>query len=651
MSTPERPPSLPSGAVFDPARAVWELQERDEQGAAHGAITTYSVEGRLRMRGAYDHGRPVGSWSYFTDDAPGAPPLRACCVPQGARELRVRYRAGRLLDEIFYDESGRALCDDGTPWPDRAPGVPEHAAWMPNENAFVVRVEHDDGGTTLRYFGVEGRLLAEFETRGGRLRARRRYASDGTCVEDTGLDEQGKNDGVFREHFSDGCSPYADARILAVAGAHAHGERTGRWEFRAADGMLVCAVDYGPACADLPSAVVLGAASAEHDGAETRWRRAAELWSAGATRDAVALAARALAADADTQRFRTFLRERVTALAPEFARKYADAADEARAWPGSVLAAVLGGAEPAVALCTLAMSLPSTAPAALDYVDASLLLNPTRERSIAARALLCIERGDPQGALDAAKRLDTGAAATATFVRELGRVAYPRFEFAPLVDPVTPAAEELVPVEAAQPLAAVQRAVALYATRLTLVRDELRRRLSADHAWFPPDVRHLVTGALVELARGTLSVEDEDEDGNVEISEVPYDETLDLSGSVRALLEIARGDWAALSWLCWASGLDGVARPSELVARPLFAAAAHRATVRCWRAQDRLRSAGLVAVAREVPSFDWEGMNMDTMPSQFVRVALGECVEVRALFFWLLFAQNQSPFQADLRKV
>jgi hypothetical protein len=572
-------------------------------------------------------------------------------VPEGARELRVRYRAGRLLDEIFYDESGRALCDDGTPWPERAPGVPEHAVWMRNENAFVERVEHDDGSATLRYFGEEGRLLAEFETHGGRLRARRRYAPDGTCVEATGLDEQGKNHGIFRERFAEGDSPYADARIVEVSGAHSHGERTGRWEFNASGGTLVSAVDYGPAWGDVPSASVLGDAGGERVDAESLWRRSEELWDASATRDAIAVAARALAADANTERFRSFLGARVTALAPEPARTYAAAADEARAWPGSILAAVLGGAEPAVALCTLGMSLPSTAPAALDYVNASLLLDPTRERSIAARALLCIERGDPRSALADAARLETAAAATASFVRELERVAYPRFAFAPSADPVTAAADELVPVEAAQPLAAVERAIALYATRVTLVRDELRRRLGAEHPWFPPDVRHLVPGALVQLARGTLSVQDEDENGNVEVTEVAYDETLDFSCSVRGLLEIARGDWAALSWLCWASGLDGVGCPSELVARPLFPDAAHRATVRCWRAHDRLRSAGLVAVARDVPGFDWEGMNIDTMPSQFVRVAAREYLEVRALFFWLLFPQNESPFQADLRKV
>jgi hypothetical protein len=175
------------------------------------------------------------------------------------------------------------------------------------------------------------------------------------------------------------------------------------------------------------------------------------------------------------------------------------------------------------------------------------------------------------------------------------------------------------------------------------------RRAGSDAPWLPPDVSALLPDGPVELTRETVQIEDETEEG-VEVSEVEVDEQLELERSTRALLEVARGDWSALTWLCWSAGLDRVALPDAFEPRQLFPAAAHRVTWRCWRAHDRLRSSGLVAAARHVPGFEWEGMSIDAMPAQFAAVAARELLELRALFFWLLFPQNRSPFQADLRK-
>jgi hypothetical protein len=364
----------------------------------------------------------------------------------------------------------------------------------------------------------------------------------------------------------------------------------------------------------------------------------------------VAVAARALARGGDPARFRAFLAGRVIELAAEQADAYAQAADAARASVGSLLGAILGGASPAAALCGVAMAVPSTTPAAIDYVDAALELGPGWERARAARALLRVERGDRDGALADIELLERQQAPTASFLRDLCRVSFPAFAFSPATEPLEAPAEELVSVEAVQPLEAVRRLVSLYATRLELVRAELARRLG-NVAWLPPDLRSLLPASgPLELQNGTLQIEDEGEAG-VEVSDVDFDETLDLMASARELLVTARGDWAALCWLCWSAGLDRVALPEMLTPRALFPAAAHRTTLRCWRAHDRLRSAGLVALAKDVPSFDWEGMRIDTMPSQFVSVAAREYLEVRAVFFWLMFEVNKSVFQVDLRRV
>lgn len=648
MISPERPPSLPDGAVFDAANARWELCPRNERGEPHGTWETFGPEGTLRIQRTFRDGKLDGYLSHFTDGQPGSPPLRACCVPPGARQLRVRYREGRYVDEMFLDERGEPLSDDGTPWPERPAGLPEHARWIKGSGTFVEHVDRGAASATIRYFDAKGTLLLENDLESSRTSARRQYGANGTCIEDTELDEAGKNHGHYVRRFPAGEAPYTDARILTVSGAHEHGECVGTWDYVGADGSVITRAEYGAAWGDTAPPAVLGTDPVTLD-AEARWSEAVRLWNERASREALGMAARALALDGDLERFRTFLGERVVGLNPEAASEQARLADEARASMGSLLGALLAGAEPALVLCSLGMALPSTAPAALDYVQASHLLAPERERTVAARSLLRAERGDRDGALADAALLAASSEATASFLRDLVRVSYPSFAFAPAAEPPTEPEEELVPVEVTQPLDAVRRTVRLYATRLGQVRDELVRRVGGDAPWLPPDLSALLPDGPVELMRESVRIEDETENG-VEVSEVEVDERLELTGSVRALLEIARGDWVALSWLCWSAGLDRVALPEALEPRELFPAAAHRVTLRCWRAHDRRRSFGLIAAARHVPGFEWEGMSIDAMPTQFADVAARELLELRALFFWLLFPQNRSPFQADLRK-
>src|SRR6186713_2105421 len=101
MISPERPPSLPDGAVFDAANGSWQRSPRNERGEPHGTWETFGPEGTLRIQRTFRDGKLDGYLSHFTDGKPGSPPLRSCCVPPGARELRVRYREGRYVDEVF----------------------------------------------------------------------------------------------------------------------------------------------------------------------------------------------------------------------------------------------------------------------------------------------------------------------------------------------------------------------------------------------------------------------------------------------------------------------------------------------------------------------------------------------------------------------
>jgi hypothetical protein len=657
MNEPVRPASVPADAVYDVASALWELAEHDEHGRRHGSFSAFAADGALVTRGSYREGRRDGTFSTFSGEGPAARPLRACCVPPGARELRTRFHAGRVLDETFYDDHGRGLCDDGTPWPERDARVPDSARFEPANGRFIDRLEHAEGYATLRVYEPHGSLAEEVEIVAGKARRHRRFAADGSCREETELDERGERHGGFFARFAAEEPRYADARVREVRGRHEHGEPVGSWELRDAGGLILRRVEYGDVLAEVTPYVAgtePDVAATEPDVAGTQ-PYAESLWAlaaspARAPREAMALAVRAFVTSRDRERFERYLAERIAPLRPEPAGAAAEGAVASPARPSALLGSLLGGAAPAAPLRLLASSLRGNAPAALEYFDASLLFAPEQALVGLGRALLCIEHGDPAGALAAAELAGRENADAAEPLRQFCRVTYDAFAFRPARDGIAPPDAELVEVELAQPLPAIERAVELYATRLLTVRNELARRAHGTPSWLPPDTRELLPRGELALRRYTAQIEDEGENGP-ELSEAEVDETLELTRSTRELLGTARCDWAALSWLCWAAGLDEIARPSRLVARPEFAAAAHQATVRCWRAHDQVRTKGLVALARNVASFAWEGMPIEVVPPHLLELAAAEYLEVRAVFFWLLFPQNQSPFQRDLRRV
>ena len=121
------------------------------------------------------------------------------------------------------------------------------------------------------------------------------------------------------------------------------------------------------------------------------------------------------------------------------------------------------------------------------------------------------------------------------------------------------------------------------------------------------------------------------------------------NASVPALQRLARGDWAALCWLCWSCGLDRVALPDALEPPADFGPAAGMSIERTWRCRDKLTSGGLVAMTRGVPGFEWEGMAIDDMPRVLAEVMTEEYLEVRAMFLWLCDETARSPWQSDLR--
>jgi antitoxin component YwqK of YwqJK toxin-antitoxin module len=665
----------PAGAVRNAELEAWEVAERDASGERHGdcklyrddgsllsscryeagkrngPFTSYHSNGEVASKGSYVEGLLDGAFFRYSSAAPGTAPLRDCCVPPGARALRITYGRGTFLGETFYDGDGHALRSDGKPLPERASKVPNEAVFEENEERWVLRIALENDRMLRKSFDVDGRLVDEAEIDRGRRVALREYYPSAALLREIRFDEAGVPHGacVFRHTGDD--TPYAERAIREVRGTYEHAQSVGTWCFLDADGNDLRTQERGQALSDERMNDLLAPEPSGSD-ADALFERAAQLFDERRVREALFVAARASARLGRADGLVELISRSIVPLEPEIATARAEMLErEERQSVQSAFDAMLSGADPAKIFRLLATLVPSAHPAARDLVDASLLLAPGSSRTLVTRALVRLEQGDVGGAIADARELDTEFGGAAVQIRELARVLFPKFSFTPALEPPTAPTEELAPVTVEQPLAAVRWAVSLYATRLGALREELRRRLGGEPEWLPPDPSGLLQAGPVELRRFTETITDEDEDGS-ETSEVEVDETLELSSaSAASLMTLARADWDALCWLCWSAGLDDVVLPEAVTLRPDFAAAVNESMVRCFRAHDQVRTGGLVSQSRGVPSFLWDGLPIQTLSSRFAELAARQYLERRAALLFLLVPQNVSPFQSDLRKV
>jgi len=70
---------------------------------------------------------------------------------------------------------------------------------------------------------------------------------------------------------------------------------------------------------------------------------------------------------------------------------------------------------------------------------------------------------------------------------------------------------------------------------------------------------------------------------------------------------------------------------------------------RTWRARDRLATGGILAKKHGVPSFEWQGSDIDYLPRHLVESAAAEYLAARSMFLWLASPDSISPFQDDIR--
>ncbi|MFZ5890747.1 MAG: hypothetical protein ACOY0T_06815 [Myxococcota bacterium] len=672
--TPERPAAVPSSAHWSEEDDSWVDGSVDAEGRRHGEYRCFRANGSLRSEIRFDAGVRSGPFRFFHpsgelaregqfvngaahglvvayhSDSPNAEGLRACCVPGNARRMQAEYDRGCLLAERFFDAEGRLLLSDGRVAPKRPDNLPAQSQYDEFSDRWLIS-EIDGARSWVRFFDANGLLLQE-DTFGEQRRERiRLFAADGSVRKEEHFDPLGRLHGERHVRYDDSeASPYAVHSIVEEFTRFEADEPIGVAKFVHASGQHTT-LERGRTLVetDLGHEVFTAGMRESRDWAHL----ADELAHEGNVRLSICAAARAAARANSLEPLQSALARHVMPLAVERARELGERLGGAATNNiGSVLSALLSGAEPAFALRALAKLLPRSfgAPAALDFVEAALLLAPDDAESHWIRAMGRLELGHVDAALADAERVALTSPPLAGFIRDYVRYLFQPFIFrAPEADPST--SFEGLTETPLQPIAAIRRVIRVYATRLLALRNAAQARLGTPHPpeWLPPTLSHLLPDGPIELLRYRATIVDTSDEGE-ETSEVEIDETLDLTPLELQELQLrARSDWAALCALSWVAGLDDLQLPDEMQARSEFTAAASTAIARAARLTDLVATGGLRARSQGVPGFAWEGVDIDSLPPAFARIACEEYLELRSLFLWLCFEENHSPFQSDLR--
>jgi antitoxin component YwqK of YwqJK toxin-antitoxin module len=677
-AAPARPPGVPEAGFWNPAVGKWEVSQKSEQGAREGEclfyrsdgslfsrfrfaadvqdgpFAIYHPDGQLARAGAFAAGQIEGIVSSYASAISGNEPLRACCVPPTAARLDGLYQDGQLVQEVFYDGDGRPILSDGRPWPPRPSGVPDDAEYDEAGARWARRRPHLE-----QFWDEAGRLGEEIEYAGGARRAVRRFDGAGRIAQSEELGPGGRRHGAFVRRLSpDETSPYADGRIREERGAFDLGQAVGPWTFLDREGQVLRTVPRGAPFVEGAQSTSPAFAPRAGRAAAAWWTLARALIAEGRVREGLCAACRGAAVDRDRVALEELLADCTVALSPELSAQRGDAlVQSSDATVTSILDALLCGADPASALRALGAVLPGADPAAPDFVAASLLLAPERRMTHLTRALIRFQVGDEAGARADAEVVERESPEGATSLRTYMQAAFRPYEFWPARETLAPDPELVdLPTGLVRDLESVRGVMAVYATRLGRLRAAVEAMIGSEAAptWLPPDLSALLPDGPVELRRVQVAVEGDggaDAEGDeTAANAVEIDEQIETKGlGVPALLGAAQVDWAALSWLAWSVGLDRVALPEALAEPPLFAVAMKMIVTRAWRAQDRLATGSLLARANGVPSFEWQGVDIDALPQHLARVVAEEYTSVRSLLLWLASPEVLSPFQPDLR--
>ncbi|PZR04605.1 MAG: thiol reductase thioredoxin [Archangium gephyra] len=637
---PRRPEGVPAKAWWDDGDKEWVFGPMVD-GQKHGDFTYWRADGtkcneshcvmgtpvgpfkrfhengEISQDGEFDeNGQLHGTRRWFSIDEPTTENTRPSGVHESIYKSEMDYVHGKVVAIRHFNRDGeRVLPRDGAPYPQRPEGVDEGAEYVEPKDEWSFG---SADGETQQKQGPWKRW-----TRDGVLKESVTYVDDVL-------------DGPAEQHAIDMGGYFADARVVMERGSFREDQRVGAWELCDADGEVVAQVDYGdvsqlesgPLAAYSNDSSVDYAELAEQLEKERRYVEALVTWArvAGITRD--------------PSRFEALLARVARPLSEEAAAQHADNSDRPNNW---IAYDLIEGATPAVMVNKIAIALDQAfqSRAALDFTNAAMLLDPSNGAFLFTRALILMSLGLGEQARLDTEALEAHDAGQAQFIRTYRNAIFFTYDFEAGREPPETTFED-VPQAPTRSLEDVQQLVQKYATRLQRVREELLKKLTPANPAVPPDLSQLLPEGPAELEADEF----ERDDGET----VTYDENPEVKGvDVPSLLRLARGDWKALCWLCWACGLNELTIPDAVNPPETFGKAAGMAQQRLWRARDQRVFKGRNAKQHGVPSFTWEGEDISTMAQPNANIAEQEFAEMQALFLWLCDDAVKTPWQDNLR--
>lgn len=639
----ERPAGVPPEAWWVEEDEEWVLGPKDDEGREHGPIEYWRADGSLCCRCDFVHGSPHGSSTRFHQN--GEVSQRATYVegelhgtrswfsieepttentrPQGVSELVVRsemdYDQGDVTGVRHFDAEGRRVQPNGKVIPERPDQLPEGAWW-----------DEDDDRWRLGRANGDAEKIGPWKV----------WSAEGELLERCNYEADNRH-GAAWCRVADG--EYSVPNAVGLQGEYVRGVRVGIWKALDRNDAALAEIDYGDAVNE----------DTELEFFDNDPRPAAAwLDLAGKYRAnrnfglALAALGRAAGVSGDPGPVCAALDELCAPLTKEAAAAAVDDLESV----SELLDGLVAGAKASGVFRQIAIYLDheGCTRAALDFIQAAVLLEPTAGDYLFNLAVIQLGLGDVEAAR-ATGKLVTDEHERA-FVANYCRILFPKFDFWPAREEPHTHYDEL-PDAPSRSLDDVRALVGKYARRIQQIREQLLSIPSVaaqgDVPWLPPDLSALVEGAP-ELGVDRFEIPDPDDPDDPYV--VDIDETLELEGaSIKSLLRWVRGEWHALCWLCWSCGLDKVALPERINPPPQFGQAAGMAPARLWRCRDRRHMRGMGAQMQGIPGFAWEGIDIDELPSFLTGLAEEEYADIQAMMYWLTDAEVRSPWQDNLR--
>ncbi|MGC4117921.1 MAG: thiol reductase thioredoxin [Myxococcales bacterium] len=682
---PARPKNVPPKAVWNGADGEWALETRNgvakywrrdgslcnectfKDGKPNGPFKRFHNNGQVSQEGSFLDGELHGTRTWHACDEPTQEQMLTPGMSDRVRRSEMDYEQGRVLAVRHFDAEGTRLTPDGDPYPERPPLVPDEAEFQP------------DVGWVLATLDVQGRRNGTWQrwTASGELAERTEYVEDVRAGPSTLFHPNGKKaeEGVYAEDLREGvwksfdskgavvaevrwhggcrsgpavdCSvagQYRDPSITTESGSFEEDHAVGPWSLKDASEHTVIRKDLGPKVdADkLASSPVLANEGKPAD----EWLLAGEEYLAQKRpAEAILAAARAMACSATVNDFLDIHTLIALPRAAAHAEEIAAEITRTEAPLPVLLNVLLRGASPAPIFRAVAIRLDQEGKprAALDYVNAAILLEPEKNEYLFTRSLILMSLGLAELAVEDGQARGAADAGEGRFLVSYAGLLFPRFEFWPGREKPQTRYDGL-PEAPAQPPAQIRAVFLKYLTRLSILREAQLSFVQQGFApaWLLPDV-----GA--QLPKGRVKLDEFAFDGGDE-QEVSVDEHLAVTGlGLPEIQRLARAEWTAATWLCWACGLEEIALPKTIAPPQDFGQAAGMAVERLWRARDQRVTGGEGARKSKVPGFKWEGMDVDQLHPALVSMCENEYAEMAAMFRWLADAGHRSPWQDNLR--